>query len=254
VQLSETVGLVTGGAGGLGSGVVRRLVEGGGRVSIVDIPGSRGADLASELGSNALFLPTDITDSAAVRAAVGATVAAFGRIDLCVNAAGIISGARLIGRDGQLFPLDLFKRTVEVNLIGTFDMTRQVAEAMARNVPGESGERGLIVNVASIAAFEGQIGQVAYSASKGGIAAMTLPVARELARFGIRVMTVAPGIMDTPMIGGMQEKVRAALAEVHVFPKRLGTPEDFARLVQAIMENTLLNGEVIRLDAAARLP
>src|SRR5262245_36781153 len=156
MQVSNTVGLVTGGAGGLGSGVARMLVEGGGRVALVDVPGERGPALAAELGPNALFLPTDITDSAAVQAALGRAVDAFGRIDLCVNAAGIVSAARLIGRDGELFPLDLFKRTIEVNLIGTFDVMRQAAEVMVRNEPGESGERGLIVNVASIAAFEGQ--------------------------------------------------------------------------------------------------
>src|SRR5215475_11841481 len=178
MQVSQTVGLVTGGAGGLGSAVARMLVEGGGRVAIVDVPSPHGPALAAELGANALFLPTDVTDTDQVHAAVGRTVDAFGRIDLCVNAAGIVSAARLLGREGRLFPLDLFKRTIGVNLIGAFDVMRQAADVMGRNEPGESGERGLVVNVASIAAFEGQIGQVAYSASKGGIAAMTLPAAR----------------------------------------------------------------------------
>ena len=194
-----------------------------------------------------------MTKTDQVEAAVAQSVDAFGRIDLCVNAAGIGPAARIVSRDGTLFPLDLFKTTVDINLVGAFDVMRQTAGAMNRNAPGESGERGLIVNVASIAAFEGQPGQASYSASKGGIVALTLPAARDLAKIGVRVMTIAPGIMDTPMLAGADDKRRQALIDIHVFPKRLGTPEDFAHLVRSIMENTMLNGEVIRLDAATRL-
>jgi 3-hydroxyacyl-CoA dehydrogenase/3-hydroxy-2-methylbutyryl-CoA dehydrogenase len=189
-----------------------------------------------------------------VAAAVGEAMAELGRIDILVNAAGVAPAQRVVSRDGSLFDLDLFRFVIDVNLIGMFDVIRNVAAAMAANEPGESGERGVIVNVASIAAFEGQVGQAAYSASKGGVVAMTLPLARDLAGLGIRVVTVAPGIMDTPLLAGASEELRRSLAEIHVFPKRLGTPEDFAHLVQAIIENPLLNGEVIRLDAAARMP
>jgi 3-hydroxyacyl-CoA dehydrogenase/3-hydroxy-2-methylbutyryl-CoA dehydrogenase len=200
-----------------------------------------------------VFLPTDVTDTGQVTAAIAEAIDRFGRVDLCVNAAGISPAARMVGRDGELFPLDVFKRTIDINLVGAFDVMRQAAGIMCRNEPGESGERGLIINVASIAAFEGQAGQAAYSASKGGVVALTLPLARDLAKLGIRVVAVAPGIMDTPMLAGIDDKRRQALIDIHVFPKRLGTPEDFAHLVRCIMENTLLNGEVIRLDAATRL-
>lgn len=253
MQISNTVGLVTGGAGGLGGAVARMLVEGGGKAAIVDVPGSPGETFAKELGADAIFLPTDVTRTEEVEAAVTAAAETFGRIDLCVNAAGISPAARVIGRDGTLFPLDLFKKTIDVNLVGAFDVLRHAAAVMSRNQPGESGERGLIVNVASIAAFEGQTGQASYAASKGGLVALTLPLARDLSRAGIRVMTIAPGIMDTPMLAGADEKRRQALIDIHVFPKRLGTPEDFAQLVASVMQNTLLNGEVIRLDAATRL-
>ncbi|MGH8913518.1 MAG: SDR family NAD(P)-dependent oxidoreductase, partial [Acidimicrobiia bacterium] len=178
----------------------------------------------------------------------------LGRIDILVNAAGVAPAQRLVGRDGGLFDLDLFKFVIDVNLVGMFDVIRNVAGAMARNQPGEGGERGVIVNVASIAAFEGQVGQAAYSASKGGIVGMTLPLARDLGSLGIRVMAVAPGIMDTPLLASAPQHLKDSLAKLHVFPQRLGTPDDFAHLVQAIVENPMLNGEVIRLDAAARMP
>ncbi|MFB3050429.1 MAG: SDR family NAD(P)-dependent oxidoreductase, partial [Acidimicrobiia bacterium] len=175
-------------------------------------------------------------------------------IDVLVNAAGVAPAQRVVSRDGVLFDLDLFKFTIGVNLVGMFDVIRNVAAAMAANDPGEAGERGVIVNVASIAAFEGQVGQAAYSASKGGVVAMTLPIARDLASAGIRVVTIAPGIMDTPLLAGAPQELRDSLARLHVFPQRLGTAEDFAHLVQAIVENQMINGEVIRLDAAARMP
>jgi 3-hydroxyacyl-CoA dehydrogenase/3-hydroxy-2-methylbutyryl-CoA dehydrogenase len=253
MQLADAVGFVTGGAGGLGGAVARMLVDGGGRVAIVDVPSSPGEAFAAELGENAIFLPTDVTDTDQVEASITKTVGHFGRIDVCLNAAGISPAARMVGRDGELFPLELFKKTIDINLVGAFDVMRQAAGQMAHNGPGESGERGLIVNVASIAAFEGQPGQASYTASKGAIVALTLQLARDLSKLGIRVMAIAPGIMDTPMLAGVDEKRRQMMADIHVFPKRLGQPEDFSKLVRAIMENTLLNGEVIRLDAATRL-
>jgi 3-hydroxyacyl-CoA dehydrogenase/3-hydroxy-2-methylbutyryl-CoA dehydrogenase len=177
----------------------------------------------------------------------------MGGIHLCLNAAGIAPAHRVVSRTGELFPLDLYEKVLRVNLIGTFDVTRHVAKRMAENQPNDDGERGAIVNVASIAATEGQIGQAAYSASKGGVMAMTLPLARDLASYGIRVNTIAPGIMETPMIGGMTPEVRESLAQVHVFPKRLGRPTEFAALCLHLFENTLINGETVRLDAAARM-
>jgi 3-hydroxyacyl-CoA dehydrogenase/3-hydroxy-2-methylbutyryl-CoA dehydrogenase len=243
--------LITGGASGLGGGTARRLTAGGARVGILDLPTSGGADVAAELGG--VFAPADVRQPDQVAAAVNAIAEGLGGIDVCVNAAGVANAHRVINRDGDLFPLDLFAFVVGVNLIGTFDVTRNAVAVMARNAPDEEGGRGLVVNVASIAATEGQIGQAAYSASKGGVAAMTLPLARDLASVGVRVMTIAPGIMDTPMIAGMSDDVRASLAKIHVFPQRLGTPDDFAALVQHFMENTLLNGEVVRLDAGARM-
>ena len=253
MQVANAVGLITGGAGGLGGAVARMLIEGGGKVAIIDVPGSQGAAFAAELGDNALFLPTDVTDTDQVENAVNQAVAQFGRIDLCVNAAGISPAARMVARDGTLFPLELFKKTIDINLVGAFDVMRRVAGAMNNNEPGESGERGLILNVASIAAFEGQPGQASYTASKGAIVALTLQLARDLAKIGIRVMAIAPGIMDTPMLAGIDEERRQGLIDLHVFPKRLGTVEDFSQLVRSVMENTLLNGEVIRMDAATRL-
>ena len=253
MQVANAVGLVTGGAGGLGGAVARMLVDGGGKVAIIDVPSSAGEQFAAELGDNAIFLPTDVTDTDQVEAAVAKTVARFGRIDLCLNAAGISPAARVVSRDGELFPLDLFKKTIDINLVGTFDVVRRAAGAMANNEPGEAGERGLIVNVTSISAFEGQVGQAAYTASKGAIAALTLQLARDLAKLGIRVMAIAPGIMDTPMLAGVDDKRRQMMADIHVFPKRLGQPEDFSQLVRSVMENGMLNGEVIRMDAATRL-
>lgn len=243
--------LVTGGASGLGEGTARRLAGRGARVGILDLPGDAGPSVAADVGG--VFAACDVREPDQVERAVGAIAESLGGLDVCVNAAGVANAHRVITRSGDLFPLDLFRFVIAVNLIGTFDVTRHAAKVMAGNEPDEEGGRGLVVNVASIAATEGQIGQAAYSASKGGVAAMTLPLARDLASVGVRVMTIAPGIMDTPMIAGMPDEVRASLAKIHVFPQRLGTPEDFARLVEHFMENTLLNGEVVRLDAGARM-
>jgi 3-hydroxyacyl-CoA dehydrogenase / 3-hydroxy-2-methylbutyryl-CoA dehydrogenase len=253
MQVQGSVALVAGGAGGLGEGAARKLVERGAKVALLDLETSSGDEVARRLGSDTVFIPVDVTDTESVEHAVASVVSTFGRVDVCVNAAGIIAGHRVVGRDGTLFPMDRFRAVIDVNLVGLFDVMRRAAEAMSRNEPNQDGERGVVVNVASIAAYEGQIGQAAYSASKGGIVALTLPVARDLASRGIRVMAIAPGIMDTPMLGAVNDDVRASLASVHVFPKRLGTPADLGSLVVAIVENPLLNGEVIRLDAAARL-
>lgn len=253
MKLQGANGLVTGGASGLGEGVVRMLADAGGRAVILDLPNSPGAQLAAELGQAVLFLATDVSDPQQVEQSVRQAGEHLGRLDLCVNCAGVSPGVRVIGKDRVLHPLDVFRRTVEINLIGLFDVVRWAAYYMSDNPAGADGERGLIVNVASIAGFEGQVGQAGYTASKGGVIALTLQLARDLERQGIRVMCIAPGMMDTGMLAGVDEHRRQALVDLHVFPKRLGTPEDFARLVRALMETTLLNGEVIRLDAATRL-
>ncbi len=254
MDIDGSVALVTGGASGLGEGTVRRLIAAGGKVAILDLPTSRGAELAAELGDAAMFAPADVRDTDQVAAAVAATVDAFGRIDVNVNAAGIAPAHRVVTRDGELFPLDLFRAAIDINLIGLFDVVRRCAAAMGRNEPGPTGERGVIVNVASIAAFEGQVGQAAYTASKGAVVALTLQLARDLAAAGIRVLTVAPGIMDTPMLAAAPAELKEALAKLHVFPKRLGTADDFSALVEHLVTNPMLNGEVIRLDAGARMP
>jgi 3-hydroxyacyl-CoA dehydrogenase/3-hydroxy-2-methylbutyryl-CoA dehydrogenase len=251
--VANSVAMVSGGGSGLGAAVARMIIGAGGAVAILDLPSSPGARLADELGSKAVFISTDITNPTQVTAAVDQTGDRFGRIDVGVNCAGISPGQRVRARDGGMHPLDVFVRTVEVNLIGTFDVIRNVVRRMAEQQPGEDGERGLIVNTASIAGYEGQVGQAAYASSKGGVIALTLPLARELSVFGIRVMCIAPGIMDTPMLAGLNEERRARLIDISVFPKRLGRPEDFADLVLSFMVQPMLNGEVVRLDSATRL-
>jgi 3-hydroxyacyl-CoA dehydrogenase/3-hydroxy-2-methylbutyryl-CoA dehydrogenase len=253
MKIRDSVGVITGGASGLGERVARMLAENGGRAAIWDLPDSKGPQLASEFDGNVRFVPTDVTNPDQVEAAAAASMEAFGRIDLNVNAAGISPAHRVINRQGEMHPLDTFKKVVEVNLVGLFDVMRHCALEMSRNEPGEDGERGLIVNVTSIAAFEGQPGQAAYTASKAGVAALTLQLARDLERQAIRVMGVAPGMMDTAMLAGVGEERRQALTDIHLFPKRLGRAEEFAQLVRSMMEIPLLNGEVIRLDAATRL-
>lgn len=253
MRVRNAVGLVTGGASGLGAGVVRMLVEAEGRAVILDRMGSPGADLARELGDQAAFVACDVTDPAQVAAAVTGAAEVFGRIDVLVSSAGISEAARVVARNGTPYPLEDFRRGIEVNLIGLFDVLRLTAQVMARNEPSPEGERGLIVNIASIAGLEGQVGQASYSASKGGVVALTLPLARDLATWGIRVMCICPGVMDTPMLAGVGEQVREALADINVFPKRLGEPADIAAVVRTFMECTYLNGEVVRVDAGTRL-
>lgn len=254
MKVEGSVALVTGGVSGLGFGAARRFIEGGGRVVMMDINAERGKAAKDELGPESRFIECDVSDPQNVEAAVAGAAETFDGIHILVNAAGVAPAQRVLSRDGTMFDLELFRFTVGVNLIGMFDVIRNAAKFMATNDPGDNGERGVVVNVASIAAFDGQVGQAAYSASKGGVVGMTLPIARDLASVGIRVNTVAPGIMDTPLLAGAPQELRDSLAKLHVFPQRLGTPDDFAHLVVAVVENEMLNGEVIRLDAAARMP
>ncbi|CAM3608498.1 3-hydroxyacyl-CoA dehydrogenase [Hydrogenibacillus schlegelii] len=252
MHIQDSVFLITGGASGLGAAAAERLVAQGARVVLADLNEEAGISLADRLGDRAAFARTDVTDEASVRGAIDLARERFGALHGAVNCAGIAIAEKVIGKDG---PHDLtrFRRVIEINLVGTFNVVRLTADVMQANPPNEEGERGVIINTASIAAFDGQIGQSAYSAAKGGVAAMTLPLARELARYGIRVVTVAPGVFDTPMMQGLPEKARASLAEQIPFPPRLGRPHEFAHLVAAIIENPMLNGEVIRLDGALRM-
>ncbi|MFE3060268.1 3-hydroxyacyl-CoA dehydrogenase [Nocardia sp. NPDC059239] len=250
MQLSGSAALVTGGASGLGRATVERLIGAGARVAIVDLPTSAGAELAEQLGAAAVFAPADVRDPDQVQAAVSAATE-LGPLRVVVNAAGIGDPARTIGRTGPL-ELDRFVRVVEVNLIGTFNVIRLAAAAMAVTEP-ELGERGVIVNTASVAAYDGQIGQASYSASKGGIVGMTLPIARDLAGSLIRVMTIAPGMFATPILRGLSDEARASLEAQIPHPSRLGDPREYAALVEHIVTNPMLNGETIRLDGAIRM-
>lgn len=252
MQVAGHTFLVTGGASGLGSGVVRRFAGMGANVLIMDVNVDAGNSLADELGDNVVFHKTDVTDEANVQAVVESAVTGFGAVHGVVNCAGIAIGERVVGRQGP-HRLESFSRIIHVNLIGSFNVLRLAAAEMAKNEPNAGGERGVIINTASVAAYDGQIGQAAYSASKGGVVGMTLPIARELARSGIRCVTIAPGIFGTPMLGGMDQAIQDALASAVPFPKRLGTPDDYAQLAQQIVENEMLNGETIRLDGAIRL-
>ena len=253
MQLSNVRAVVTGGVSGLGLAVARHLVAGGGKVALFDVNEEKGAAAVAGLGAGkAAFFRTDVTDEAGVVANVAAAKAFLGGLNACINCAGILGAGRVLGREGSM-KLSQFQTTVMVNLVGSFNVAKACAEQMQGNEAGIDGERGVIVNTASVAAYEGQIGQAAYSASKGGVVGMTLPMARELARFGIRVMTIAPGIFWTPMVDGMPDDVQQSLAASIPFPSRLGRPEEFADLVAYILGNTYLNGETIRLDGATRL-
>ena len=252
MQLANQCFLISGGASGLGAACARRFCAAGARVVIADVNAEAGAQLADSLRGSARFQRTDVTDEANVQSAVDLAVREFGGLQGAINCAGIGVAERTLGREGP-HRLDRFVRVVTVNLIGTFNVIRLAAVAMARGEPNAAGERGVIVNTASVAAFDGQIGQAAYSASKGGIVGMTLPIARDLARDGIRVVTIAPGIFDTPLLGGLPEAARNSLGEQVPFPPRLGRPDEYAALAQHIVENEMLNGEVIRLDGAIRM-
>src|SRR6188508_1269034 len=252
MQISGKTFIVTGGASGLGRASAETILAAGGNVVLLDVNAETGKAAEQALGAKAKFAQADVSSEDQVKAAVDLAVSTFGGLHGAVNAAGIGPAAKVLGRNGP-HPLDLFEKTLRINVVGTFNVIRLAAAVIAQNQPEASGERGVIVNTASIAAFDGQIGQPAYAASKGGIVGMTLPIAREFAPLGIRVVTIAPGIFDTPMLGTLPEDKRAALAADVVFPKRLGRPAEYGALVRHILENEMLNGEVIRIDGALRM-
>lgn len=253
MQISDTKAIVTGGASGLGEAAVRNIVSSGGKAVIFDLNKERANKLIAELGAEKVyFLVTNVTSAAEVEANTVKAKEFLGRINLLVNCAGIATPGKVLSRKGMM-PLDQFEQVVQVNLIGTFNVIRVVSAHMAENEPNEDGERGVIINTASVAAFEGQIGQAAYSASKGGVASMTLPIAREFAGKGIRVMAIAPGLFETPMFETLPEPAREALGKSVPFPNRLGLPSEYAKLVESIVTNPMLNGEVVRLDGAIRM-
>lgn len=252
MQLNDKVFVVTGGGSGLGAATARGLVEAGARVVLADVNRAAGEALAQTLGENALFVETDVTSEVSAQQVIAVAVERFGALHGLVNCAGIAPAEKVVGKDGP-HRLDSFARVININLVGSFNMIRLAAAQMMKNEADAGGERGVIVNTASVAAFEGQLGQAAYAASKGGIVALTLPVARELARSGIRCLTIAPGIMETPMLLGMPPEVQESLNKMVPFPTRMGKPAEYAALVRHIAENAYLNGEVIRLDGAIRM-
>ena len=253
MRIQNSIACVTGGASGLGEETVRNIVKKGGKAAIFDLNEERGNRLVEELGENAIFFKVNVSSEDEVRNAIDSAIAQFGSINTVVNCAGIGNGEKTVGRNNQAHGYDSFKRVIEVNLLGTFNVIRLAAEKMVTNNEDEAGERGVIINTASVAAFDGQIGQVAYSASKGGIVGMTLPIARDLAKSGIRVVTIAPGLIETPLFGTLSDEARAALEAQVPFPSRLGRPSEYAHLAQTIIENGYLNGETIRMDGAIRM-
>jgi 3-hydroxyacyl-CoA dehydrogenase/3-hydroxy-2-methylbutyryl-CoA dehydrogenase len=246
MNIKDCIAIVTGGASGLGEACVRNLSSGGAKVAILDFAEERGKQLASSLGANVIFAKADVTSDESVQSVVSKVMEAFGGI------AGVADPGKALTKKGPM-PLTNFNRVVQINLVGTFNVIRLALEQMVKNTPNTEGERGVIINTASAAAYDGQVGQSAYSASKAGVVGMTLPLARECADYGIRVMTIAPGLFSTPMMAGLPDAVREALAKMPPFPQRLGKPEEYAKMVQHIIENPMLNGEVIRLDAALRM-
>lgn len=252
MKMSEARAIVTGGASGLGEATVRKIIKQGGKAAILDLSEERGQKLVEELGESAVFVKTDVTSEQDVSNAVSKAIESFGSINTVVNCAGIGIAAKLLSRKG-VHSLDLFSKVISINLIGTFNVIRLASEQMTTNEPNELGERGVIINTASVAAFDGQIGQAAYSASKGGVVGMTLPIARELAAYGIRVTTIAPGLFHTPMFDSLPAEARDSLGKMVPFPQRLGYPEEYAQLAESIMTNPMLNGETIRLDGGIRM-
>jgi len=252
MQLAGSVAVITGGASGLGAATARLFGGVGAQLALCDLNAEAGNALAAEFGTHGLFVKTDVTNSADVQRALTQVQERYGSIHIVINCAGIATAERVIGRQGPL-PLERFERVIQINLIGTFNVIRLAAALMMQNSPNTDGERGVIINTASVAAFDGQIGQPAYAASKAGVAGMTLPIAREFASHGIRVVAIAPGVFDTPMVAGLPEPARQALGAAVPFPKRLGRPDEYAALAQHIVENVMLNGETIRLDGALRM-
>jgi len=252
MDLKDRVAVITGGASGLGEATVRLLVDCGAKVAIFDFAEDRGAKVVSDLGNAAIFCKTDVTDEKTVQDAVDKTMDALGAIHVAINCAGVGTPAKVLGKEG---PMDMaqFNRVVQINLMGTMNVVRLAAAKMMENTPNEDGEKGVVINTASVAAFEGQIGQAAYASSKAGVVGMTLPIAREFAAYGIRAVTIAPGVFMTPMMAGLPEKAQEALGQMMPFPNRLGKPFEFARLAKEIVENPMLNGCTIRLDAALRM-
>jgi 3-hydroxyacyl-CoA dehydrogenase / 3-hydroxy-2-methylbutyryl-CoA dehydrogenase len=252
MDIKDGVAIITGGASGLGEATARYLLSKGAKVSILDFAQERGEKLSAELGALALFCKTDVTDEKSVQAAVDQTTKTFGAIHFAVNCAGVATPGRVLTKDG---PMNIvpFNQVIQINLVGTMNVIRLAVEQMVKNAPNEDGEKGVVVNTASIAAFEGQFGQAAYAASKAGVVGMTLPIARECAGYGVRIMTIAPGIFGTPMLSGLGEKVQQSLIQTTLFPKRLGRGIEFALLTAHIIENPMLNGEVIRLDGGLRM-
>ena len=252
MQVGDSTFFITGGSSGLGAATARLLVENGAHVALADVDEEAGEQMASQIGSGAEFVRTDVTDEESVQDALDSVVDIFGSLNGAVNCAGIGPAAKVVGKKG-VHDLGLFTKTVEINLVGTFNVIRFAAVRLAENELGEDGERGVIINTASVAAYDGQIGQAAYAASKGGVVALTLPVARELASSGIRVVTIAPGIFETPMLAALPEDAKDSLGKQVPFPPRLGRPEEYAALAKHIVENQMLNGEVIRLDGGIRM-
>lgn len=252
MELANAKAVITGGASGLGFATAQRVINAGGQVVLLDINDEQGAASAASLGERASFINTDVSNEESVKAAVGAANEAMGGITLTVNCAGIATAGRALGREGP-WPTELFNKVIQVNLVGSFNVTKEAAACMQNNEPTDDGERGVVISTASIAAFEGQIGQAAYSASKGGVVGMMLPLAREFAQFGIRVNTIAPGVFLTPMVAGMPEEVQESLGKQVPFPPRLGKPEEYADAVEFIYGTTMVNGETIRVDGAIRM-
>ena len=252
MDITNKVALITGGASGLGLATAELFIESGAKVMLLDLNEDNTKAAAEKLGSNSSYVIANVTDETSIQEAVDKTIEDLGSLDIAVNCAGIGSASKTVGRDGA-HPLDYFKLVVDINLIGTFNVLRLAAVAMGNNEPNADGECGVIINTASVAAFDGQMGQAAYSASKGGVVGMTLPIARDLARMGIRINTIAPGIFNTPLMNGAPDTVKNPLIEMVQFPKRLGHPEDFASLTKHIVENSYLNGETIRLDGGIRM-
>ena len=252
MQIAGSVALITGGASGLGESCARNLVELGAKVAILDFAEERGREIASQLGDNAIFCKTDVTDEKDVQAAVDAAMESFGAVHIAINCAGVPTPAKVLGKKGPM-PIEGFTKVVQINLIGTMNVIRLAAEKMVQNAGNEDGEKGVVINTASVAAFEGQIGQAAYSASKAAVAGLTLPVAREFADYGLRMVTIAPGLFETPMGAGLPDKVKDGLIGMIPFPHRFGKPAEYAMLVKQIIENPYLNGMTIRLDAGIRM-